>query len=293
MARVLLTGASGLIGRYAQSELLSAGHEVITVGRAANADLRADLLKNGERRAAIESAKSTHLVHLAWYASSKDRWTAAENLNWSAVTIMLLKEFAESGGERAVCAGSCAEYDWKNSVLKEEITPLRPTSLYGKAKAHTGSLACNVASALGLSLSWARIFFCYGPGEPEGRLLGDLINGIMAERCVDCTDGLQKRDFLHAKDVASALAQVLVSELEGPVNVASGEAIEVRELISLSAKLMGRPDLVRMGQVNRPDNDPSCLVGDTTKLKSIGFAPKFSLEEGLRDCIKAAREARQ
>ena len=202
--------------------------------------LKTDLLDHAATKAAVAEAQATHLLHLAWHAGARDRWTSPTNLDWVSATFALVQAFAAAGGQRAVGGGSCAEYDWSAETLSED-TPLRPVTLYGAAKA-AASLALTKASpALNLSFAWARPFFCYGPGEPPGRLFDDLVKGLKAGEPVDCTDGEQRRDFLHTADIAAALTALLSGEVQGPVNIASGEAIPVRDLIMETAAQMGRP----------------------------------------------------
>lgn len=289
-SRVLLTGATGLIGRQMATPLKAAGHHVIALSRGGAVDdadevITADLLDDSDRRAALRAARASHLVHLAWHDAAAGRMQAPENLDWAAATIELVREFAGLGGKHVVAAGSCAEYDWSYETLAE-TTPLKPGSLYGQAKAQTGLLLAGAAGALDLRLVWARIFFCYGPGEPRGRLLGDLIHGLNAGLPVDCTDGRQERDYLHTADIAAALVALLGSDLSGAVNVGSGQALEVRELILTLAELAGRADLIRLGALPRPEMDPSRLVADIGRLASAGFAPAFDLKRGLRDCLR-------
>lgn len=287
--RVLLTGATGLIGRPTITALADLGYEVIALSRSGNVDgahhtIQADILDQHGRRAAVKQAKASHLLHLAWHDAPQGRWSAAENLDWAAATLQLVREFSQNGGKRAVCVGSCAEYDWSQEVLSE-TTQLKPASLYGKAKAATGTLLCGAAGDLGLSLAWARIFFCYGPGEPKGRLLGDLLAGLSKGETVPCTDGLQERDFLHTGDVSRALAAILSSELTGPVNVASGVATPVRKLVEEVARQMGCQEMVEFGAIKRAVDDPNRIVADVTKLSDIGFDSGFNIERGLADCI--------
>lgn len=295
-ARVLLTGATGLIGRHTVAPLRDAGYEVIALSRSGRdvdgaAGLAADLLDPDDLRRAVAAAGATALVHLAW-ADGADRWVTPANLDWAAATLTLLRAFAGARGRRAVLVGSCAEYDWALPVLAESA-PLDPATLYGAAKARTGQLALAAAPALGLSLGWARPFFVYGPGEPQGRLFGDLIRGIAAGQAVDCTDGEQRRDFLHVADLGAALAALLASPVEGAVNVASGRAVPVRDMILTVARQMGRPDLVRLGARPRPAGDPACIAADVTRLRDeVGFSPRFDMASGIADVLRAEGIAR-
>ena len=137
------------------------------------------------------------------------------------------------------------------------------------------------------SLAWARPFFCYGPGEPQGRLFGDVIHGLMAGKEVDCTDGLQKRDFLHTEDVGRALAALLQSPVEGPVNIGSGHAVAVKDMITTLARVMGREDLIRFGARARAAGDPPLIEADATRLnREVGFHSKYTMESGIRAVLQ-------
>lgn len=292
-ARVLVTGATGLIGRHIAAPLAARGYKVVALTRrggvAGAGALCGDLLADPEGIAAC--AEADCLIHLAWHDAPGARMTAPENLDWTVASLRLLRAFAARGGKRAVMVGSCAEYDWTGAGRLSEESPLRPVTPYGAAKAATGIAAMGLAPTLGLSLLWARPFFIYGPGEPPGRLFGDIVRGLSAGRPVDCTDGLQRRDFLHAADVARALVHLLASEATGAVNIGSGHAVEVRAMIAALARAMGREDLVRLGARPRPAGDPALIEADATRLAATGFHPHYTLEAGIRAVLDAERTA--
>ena len=288
--RVLVTGATGLIGRHVTAPLVALGYDVVALSRDGAAvpgavPLAGDLLAGP--KAIVAAAEADHLIHLAWADAPTDRWRTPANLDWLTASLDLLRHFSAAGGKRAVMVGSCAEYDWSAGRLSEN-TPLKPGTLYGAAKAATGMAALAAAPVLGVSLAWARPFFCYGPGEPEGRLFGDLIKGLAAGRKVACTDGLQRRDFLHTADIGRALACLLASPAEGAVNIGSGNAVAVRDLIQMLAAVMGRPDLIDLGARPRAADDPPLIEADVSRLKTLtGFSPQFDLESGVRDVLVA------
>lgn len=287
--RVLLTGATGLIGRHAVAALQALDYQVIALSRAprstdADRAVHGDILDAESRRNAVKQAGADHLLHLAWQSAPMSGQNAAKNRRWQGATAALVREFAEAGGRRAVCVGSCAEYDWSHETLREN-TPLAPASAYGRAKAATGRDVMAAAPDLGLSLAWARVFFCYGPGEPTGRLVGDLIDGLARGQPVACTDGRQMRDYLYSGDVARAFARLLRSDTVGAINVASGVAIPVRDLVLEIAAQFGRRDLVRLGAIERSANDPVKLVADVSKLTALGVTPQVDLATGVANCI--------
>jgi len=288
---VLLTGATGLIGRQTIAPLQKLGFKVLAGSRSGEdvggaEGVALDILDPAQPRQVFASYPITHLVHLAWHDHPVDRWTSPANLDWAAATLRLVRDFSEAGGKRVVAAGTCAEYEWGDAILTE-ASPLKQNSLYGAAKATTGMSLKAAAATLGVSLAWARIFFCYGPGEPKGRLLGDLIKGIAVGETVDCTDGLQERDFLHTGDIGRALAAILASDVEGAINVASGEATPVKDLIGAVAGQMGHPERVNLGARKRPENDPKRVLADVTRLRDeVGFVPAFDIRSGVANVLK-------
>ncbi len=292
---VLLTGATGLIGRQVVAPLQALGYAVLAASRSGRVVGQAggvalDCLDPGAVARVLDRHRPTHLIHLAWHDGTRDRWTSARNLDWVGASLSLLSAFAAAGGQRAVMVGSCAEYDWRAAATGPlaEDAALAPATLYGAAKAATGMAARAGAGALGLSLAWARPFFCYGPGEAEGRLFGDLIRGLAAGQPVDCTDGLQCRDFLMTGDLGGALAALLASPVTGPVNLASGQALPVREVILTLASALGRADLVRLGARPRPADDPPVIAADVTRLTvEVGFQPRHDLRSGVLATLRA------
>lgn len=291
--RCLVTGANGFLGRHCVAALAAAGNDVVALSRGgapvagAAETMACDLLDADAARTAVSAARAQCLIHLAWHADPRDRWHTPANLDWLAASVALARAFAEAGGARMVFGSTSAVYDWTHERLIEDETPLRPATLYGAAKAAVELALGAAAPALGLEFAAARIFFCYGPGEPSGRLVRDLVDGLAAGRRVACTDGVQERDFLHATDIGAALAAIAVSDLSGPINVASGEATAVRAVIGTVARIMDGEALVDWGAVARAPSDPALLVADVARLVALGFVPRYGLESGVRDTVAA------
>jgi nucleoside-diphosphate-sugar epimerase len=277
--RVLVTGASGFIGRQALGPLRERGFDVHTLSRSQGVDL----LAPGAAVAAVAAARPTHLLHLAWYAEHGRFWTAVENLRWVGASLELLQAFAESGGQRAVIAGTCAEYQWGlDGRCIEGRTPLRPATLYGAAKHGLNEVASAYAAEAGMSVAWGRVFFCFGPYEPAGRLVPSVARALLAGREAPVTHGTQVRDFLAVEELGDAFAALLDSAVEGPVNVASGEPIALRDLVELIARATGHPELVRFGAVQPRAGEPAELVADVTRLREeVGWRPREPLGDGV------------
>jgi nucleoside-diphosphate-sugar epimerase len=323
--RVLVTGASGFVGRRVVEPLVARGFEVHAVARSVPAGARgdeggdeaeragglartggvepvraeaargggdvvwhaADLLDAAARRALVARVGASHLLHLAWYAEPGAFWAARENAPWVAATVGLVDEFAAAGGVRATIAGTCAEYDWSAPQPLREDAPLAPATYYGACKDATRRVVAGLAEIAGVSLAWGRIFFLYGPGEDERRLVASVARALAAGERAATSAGTQRRDFLHVDDVAGAFAAILDCDVRGAVNVASGEAATVRFIVEQLARAADRPDLLDVGALPDRPGDPPIIAADVGRLRDeVGFAPRWPLAAGLADTAR-------
>lgn len=286
---VLVTGASGFVGRYSLLPLKALGYDVHAVYSNGNPDgpatwHRADLTDAVRTAALLDEVRPTHLLHFAWYAEHGKYWTSTENLRWVEASLRLLREFAGRGGRRAVLAGTCAEYQWSHGFCSEHVTPTVPATLYGTCKNALQSMAASYAPLAGISLAWGRIFFPYGPYEQPNRLVPSVIRSLLRKETVRCSHGHQYRDFLYVEDCAEAFAALLESAVEGPVNIGSGTPLKIRDVVDALRRIVPGGDSVpvEFGAIPSPPDDPPLLVADVRRLAGeVGWHPTRSLEDGL------------
>ena len=99
-----------------------------------------------------------------------------------------------------------------------------------------------------------------------------------------CSHGNQFRDFLYVDDCVDAFVALLDSPIEGPVNIASGHPVTIKDVVRMIVTLIPGSDAVpiEFGDVPSPPEDPPLLVGDVRRLSDeLGWAPRSSLREGL------------
>jgi nucleoside-diphosphate-sugar epimerase len=287
--RVLVTGATGFLGSHCLAPLVERGFEVLGLyRRRAPQDVpgvrwvRGDVMDRVAMRALLDEHKPKGLLHLAWFVEPGKLITDSSNLSWVAASLDLVRAFREGGGERCTVSGSCYEYDWRFGYCVEDVTPCEPDTLYGAAKdsLRRAFLAyCNVS---GLSGSWGRAFFMYGPRENPGRLVSSVIISLLKDLPAKSSHGLQVRDYLHIQDVADGMVALFASQRRGAYNIAASTATTIREIVELLGKITGRSDLLQIGALPARANDAPLVLGDGRRtLNDVGWKPRLPLEAGL------------
>ena len=296
MKQVLLTGASGFIGRHTIQPLIKRGFDVHCIYRTVKPDItpnennvtwyQTDLLNTTDIQNLFDSLSPTHLLHLAWDVTPGSYLESINNFDWLVSGLHLLNEFAESGGIRALCAGTCFEYDLRYGYCNENLTPAVPSTYYGSCKHQLQTIGEKYADERGFNFAWGRIFYPYGPFEYPARLVPSVIQALLKGEPAQCTHGNQIRDFLHVTDVADAFVTLLDSEVTGIVNIGSGKPISIKELVMQIAQFLGKEEDIQLGTFPARKDEPPFIVADTTRLrKEVRWCQKYSLEEGIMDTI--------
>jgi predicted O-linked N-acetylglucosamine transferase (SPINDLY family)/nucleoside-diphosphate-sugar epimerase len=285
--RVLLTGASGFVGRHTIGKLIELGFEVHGVG-STSPDERArwhhaDLLDQAARRSLVAEVRPQALLHCAWVTQHGAFWTSPANLDWVAASLDLARAAAEHGARRMLFVGSCAEYDWGNPPAQpwQESDPCRPATLYGLAKHTLHQLLAPFAASAGVTLIWTRLFHLYGPHEAPARLVSAMLRALRRGTRFETGPADTVRDLLHVADAGGALASLLAHAEPGTYNIASGSPVSIGTLTGLAARLSGRPDLLAVGARPAAATEPATIVADVARLHATGFAPSIGLEDGL------------
>jgi nucleoside-diphosphate-sugar epimerase len=296
MKQVLLTGASGFIGRHAIQPLIERGFDVHCIYRTTKPETisdeknvtwhQADLLNRNDVERLFDSVSPTYLLHLAWDVTPGTYLESINNFKWLDSSLHLLHKFAESGGTKAVCAGTCYEYDVRYGYCIESLTPTVPFTYYGTCKCQLEAIVEKYANVKGFDFAWGRIFHPFGPYEYPTRLVPSVIQSLLKGEKAQSTHGNQIRDFLHVADVADAFAAILDSEVTGIINIGSGKPVSIKELVLQIARYLEKEDDIQLGALPARENDPPFIVADTGRLqKEVRWFQKYSLEEGIIDTV--------
>jgi nucleoside-diphosphate-sugar epimerase len=277
-----------LIGRHVIAlAARTDGIEVIATSRERPDDLpngvkfiAADLSNSVEAAALVRAETPTHIVHTAWVTTHPTYWHDRVNLQWAEAAGAMADAFGDVGGQRFVQLGSCAEYDWSHEVCVEGQTPDNPATLYGQAKLEAFRRIQEAAGGRFEAVE-GRIFWVFGPGENPSRLIPVICRSYLSREIPELGSGRQKRDLLFVEDAASAiLALARSSGLEGVINIAAGEEVELAQVAIELARLTGVSETGLGRRADRPD-DPERLIASAERIRSTRWKANHSLAGGL------------
>lgn len=294
--KVLVTGASGFIGKQVVQELLARSYKVVGINFQHSVGIEhknleiitANLLDINEICKIFADNTFETMIHLAWYGDVKCH-SHNVNIEWVSASLNLMNYFYQNGGKKILIAGSVSEYDFAYGYLNENLTPLNNKSLYGKSKSALYKVSEAFCSQNNINFKWARIFNLYGQHERPQRLMPSVINACLKGEDVRVSDCLKFQDYLHVEDTARGIVDVFESDIQGAVNICSGKPVQLRQIVEKIAELTGFEGNILWGAIPAAFGD-EIVVGNNEKLKSIGWTPKYNLESGLQQTINWWKE---
>jgi GDP-4-dehydro-6-deoxy-D-mannose reductase len=304
--RLLITGASGFIGRNLVAYAVASGHEVVGTYLAAH-ELNArgvpesgvtwkqlDMENAAGVAELVETVRPEGVFHLAAQAYAKKAWadpagTFRTNVLGTIYLYEALRKHPPKHGTLLASSGSA--YGVPAELPVREDVPLNPTNPYGVSKACQDMLSLQYALNFDLRIVRARLFGTTGPGK-TGDALNDFAQQIAAiERTgkagrfkVGNLDTL--RDVSDLRDVLKAMWRIFeVGEPTQPVNVGAGRSYSIRYIAEGLQKLSKVPvEIVQDPGLLRPTDEPDNR-SDIRRLLALGYSPSYPLDRTIADAL--------
>jgi GDP-4-dehydro-6-deoxy-D-mannose reductase len=270
---LLVTGATGLIGRELMGSLSQGLWEVHTASRSESNfsdHHRCDLSRPEEAFALVDEVRPAAVVHLAG-GTSPSRHALYESNVLATVNLMNAVAGLPSPAY-CIVAGSAAEYGDASEAPIGEASPLRPVYEYGRAKVAQTTLAESIARSRGIPLTILRPFNIVSPGLPTSTALGNMRRQLLGsegpERTVTCGRLDLVRDWVPLSAVVESILRLLARPApDQAINVCSGVGIPVGSILDAMAKRLGvtlrvvqTPELLAIPAAPRVVGDPSRLA---------------------------------
>ena len=298
MKRVVITGATSMIGAALTEECVKHGIEVYAVVRSSSG--KADRLPKSSLVHLTEGTLETlgelperlpkgcdTFYHIAWGNTGENRNRSTELQSRNIFyTLEAVKAAAAIGCRRFIGAGSQAEYGPMDVDRIRPDSPVNPTTPYGAAKLASGQLARMLCKEMGLECIWPRIFSVYGIYEKETTMIASGLRKMLAGEPTAFTPALQRWDYLYSRDAGRAYYLIGEKGKDQAVYcVGSGKARPLRDYIESMAKITGAGE-PGIGAKPYPAGAVMNLCADTESLcRDTGFQPEYTFEEGIRETV--------
>jgi len=309
--RILVTGSSGFVGRWLMSALrdfpVDAGLELVSAGRGPDCDVDLDVVDKMAVTALLREVRPTAVVHLAAIAAPQEARNApslAWSVNFHGTVNLASAVLDQVPNSRFIFAGSAEAYgqsfaDADGAALLEDHA-LKPMTLYGATKA-AADIAVGQMSFDGLRSIRFRPFNHTGPGQAESYVIPAFASQIarieagIAPPVIEVGNLGAYRDFLDVRDVVQAYIFAALGRGEGAdgkvFNLASGNAIEVREILDILVRMSGYDISIAIAPERvRPIDIPAARGDASAAQRMFGWAPEFKLEDTINAVLLDWRE---
>lgn len=282
---MLVTGATGFIGSHLCPALESRGAQLLRASRSLGMDVADTPLVDR----IVANFRPHSIFHLASRVNaSRDAAELLPTFRDNVLsTVNLLTAAHRHGVQRVVCMGSLQEPD---------AIPGPANSPYAASKQAATAYVRMFASLYGLSVTIARPFMVYGPGQTDtSKVLPHVITRLLEGRPAELSSGQHSFDWVHVRDVVDALLAVHEArDTDGmTVDVGTGQLTSTADVVSSAAALLDSSELLKFGVLPDRAGEPLRHANVEKTMQSIGWRAGIALDEGLRDTVIWYREQHQ
>ncbi len=297
---ILITGAGGFVGRQLVSILLNAGHSIIALDRhlsslEAHENLTLeignildpfDLLRIHQDHPSIEG-----IIHLAGILpnGADDRTILEVNIKG---TSNVVREFASLGNYFLFFSTGLVYGPACNNSLED--SPLAPANAYAQSKVVAEEVVVQECVAKGSTWCIVRPSILYGNPPPKGMFLDSIFSSLSKGENFSMTPGEQFRDFLHIRDLMSAIQGLIESQKSGFFNISSGEKITMKDVAHFIGNLTGLSPLIQIGDLKYRQNESFDYSLDSNNLRTqLNWKPMIPLQEGLTEIWNSIQKGKE
>lgn len=272
MKTILLTGASGFVGRQIAKALQASGHRlrlVLRPGGFSRSGLSSDgvdmletsdLFAEGAGWWADRLEGVDVVIHAAWYVEPGKYLDSPSNVDCVIGSLALAGGAIEAGVRHFIGIGTCFEYKLPNAGITG-TSELGPVTLYAAAKLALYRMLERRFSAHDTDFTWARLFYLFGEGENPARLFPTLHRKLADGEPMRLSSGDKVRDFLDVAEAGRLIATLAETGQTGVANVCSGRPVTIRQVAEEIADIYGRRALLEFGTATVHPRDPEAVAG--------------------------------
>ena len=277
MKKVIVTGATGFIGRCLINELKEENLKIISYSK-----LDGDI---SNKQTWLKMPKASFLIHLAAMTFIPTSWEQTKKfIETNSLSLLNVIEYCKKNKCRLVFLSTFV-YGNKNTPI-DESSELSPQNPYSLSKLLGENICSFYKKVDNLDVIILRPFNIFGKGQNNLFLIPSLISQIKNENKITVMDIKPKRDYLYIKDLISAIKKSLFYKGNSYIfNIGSGISYSVEEVIEIIQKICGTNlEVISTNKVRKMELDDTVANIQLAK-KELDWEPKYSLSNALREIL--------
>jgi GDP-L-fucose synthase len=295
---ILVTGANGLAGSAVVEHLHEHLYTCVVSVTHDDVDLR-DPVRTLEVFDRIKPEYVFHAAATVYGIGGNMAFQGKSILENTLINTSVIDASNRNGVKKIIVMGTNAIYPWPPNLpyREDDIFNGRPhgaEAAYGHAKRHMLAMLEAYHDSYDLDYVYLVSGNLYGPRDRFDPVYGHVLPSLIAKfydasLYPDCTegdieiwgDGSATRDFLYSKDLAEGVRLTMTEDVHGAINVGHGKTYSIREIAEKLTLISGVAPFRVIYNDNKPNGRPNCYA-DLSKLKTLGFRPATTMDEGLQ-----------
>lgn len=282
--RILIIG-NGFLGSAISEKLESEGHEILIFSRTWNPRISARQVVGDifdfEEFIKVLDWEPQVIVHTAWITTPGVYKSDLVNLKYAEFTMNLAKFVVTSDLEHLIILGTCAEYGYQNAPSRAGCTKLAPLTLYAQQKVVAFNQVRELMQDSKVRLTWARVFYPFGPNQDQKRLIPLLIKSLKDQEPITLADTTSVYDWITTRDISSAISWILKNDLPIEIDIGTSFGFSNLELLRALEKLLQIKFPQLSDEIHHLGLEEVFIVDKRSALLSSGWTPNDTLTSGL------------
>ena len=307
--KVLITGATGFIGKHLLRKLLLENDNVSCFDVQFNElflsefekhiqIFQGNLSNEADISSCVKKSNPYYVFHLAGAKNRSNNQTSFSinhEINYVGTYNLLNALSGINNLSHVITLGTIEEYGNANPPFAEDSNEL-PTSHYGLSKLAATKLSLAFYNEYQLPITILRPSIAFGPGQGIEMFIPAIIRSIQNNKVFNMTGGEQLRDFIFISDLIDAMMKTASSNkvIGHIVNIGAGHSITIKETANQISSMMSREDLIKIGAIPYRSTETmnySVVIDKATSM--LGWYPKVSMLDGLLKTIESFKSKDQ
>ena len=283
--KILVIG-SGFLGKSIIRKIESEMHDVVVFSRTKNSDLKCRQLIGDifdfQEILELNLWKPEVIINTAWITHHDKYTNDASNYQYAKFAINLSNYALNMNVKHLIVLGSCAEYGYQKEKSCAGITSLNPVTLYAQQKVFAFNSIKSLLINSNTRLTWARIFYPYGPNQEKKRFIPYIFDSISSGELIKLKNTSAINDWITTSDIASAIDWIIKNDCPLEVDVGTGIGYTNIQIIEEIEKLLKINLYWEIHPEETLNQYGVSVVGSNSYLMQSGWRPNHSLSTGLK-----------